>query len=130
MLNGLLLLLLLYVLSHVQLFVTPWTLAYEFPLFLGFSRQEYWSGLLFPTPGDLPDSGIGPASLCIDRQILYQLNHLGVHLNGRVYALFRKMTIEVFHSFFKLSCLCCFYDFDIELFELFICFGDEILISK
>ena len=50
------------VLSHVQLFVTPWTVAHQAPLSMGFSRQEYWSGLPFPSPGDLPDPGIEPAS--------------------------------------------------------------------
>ena len=45
-------------LSHVRLFVTPWTVAYQAPLSMGFSRQEYWSGLPFPSPGDLPDPGI------------------------------------------------------------------------
>ena len=49
-------------LSHVQLFVTPWTLARQAPLFMGFFRQECWSGLPFPSPGDLPDPGIEPAS--------------------------------------------------------------------
>ena len=44
-------------LSHVQLFFTPWTVARQAPLSLGFSRQEYWSGLPFPSP-DLPDPGI------------------------------------------------------------------------
>ena len=43
--------------SYVQLLVTPWTVACQAPLSMGFSRQEYWSGLLFPTPGDLPDPG-------------------------------------------------------------------------
>ena len=43
-------------------FVTPWTLAQQAPLSMGFSRQEYWSGLLFPPPGDLPDPGIEPTS--------------------------------------------------------------------
>ena len=47
-------------LSHVQLFVTLWTLAHKLPLSMGFSRQEYWSGLPFPSPGDLPDPGIEP----------------------------------------------------------------------
>ena len=47
-------------LSHVRLFVTPWTVAYQAPLSMGFSRQEYWSGLPFPSPGDLPDPGIEP----------------------------------------------------------------------
>ena len=45
-------------LSHVQLFVTPRIVAHQIPLSMGFSRQEYWSGLPFPSPGDLPDSGI------------------------------------------------------------------------
>ena len=45
-------------LSHVRLFATPWTLAYHAPLSIGFSRQEYWSGLPFPSPGDRPNPGI------------------------------------------------------------------------
>ena len=53
----------LYVLSHVWLFVAPWTIAHQGPLPMEFSRQEYWSGLPFPTPGDLPDPEIKPASL-------------------------------------------------------------------
>ena len=42
--------------------VTPWTVAHQAPLFMGFSRQKYWRSLLFPSPGDLPDPGIEPAS--------------------------------------------------------------------
>ena len=49
-------------LSCVQLFATPWTIAYPAPWSMGFSRQEYWSGLPFPSPGDLPDPGIEPVS--------------------------------------------------------------------
>ena len=49
-------------LSHFQLFVTPWTVAHQAPLAMGFSRQVYWSGLPFPSLGDLLDSGIEPAS--------------------------------------------------------------------
>ena len=49
--------------SRVQLFVTLWTVACQTPLSMGFSRQEYWSGLSFPPPGDLPDPGIKPTSL-------------------------------------------------------------------
>ena len=45
-------------LSRVQLFVTPWTLDHQAPSSMGFSRQEYWNGLPFPPPGDLPDPGI------------------------------------------------------------------------
>ena len=44
----------------VRLFVTPWTIACQAPPSMGFSRQEYWSGLTFPSPGDLPDPGIKP----------------------------------------------------------------------
>ena len=47
-------------LSHVQLFVTPWTVAHQAPLSMEISRQEYWIGLPFPSPGDLPDPGIKP----------------------------------------------------------------------
>ena len=57
------LLLILCVLSHfspAQLSATPWTLAHQEPLSMGFFRQKYWSGLLYPPPGDLPDPGIKP----------------------------------------------------------------------
>ena len=49
-------------LSHVRLFATGWTVAYQASLSMGFSRQEYWSGLPLPSPGDLPDPGIEPGS--------------------------------------------------------------------
>ena len=49
-------------LSRVRLFATLWTVARQAPLSMGFSRQEYWSGLLFPSPGDLANPGIEPAS--------------------------------------------------------------------
>ena len=49
-------------LSHVQLFVTPWTVAYNATPSMGFSRQDYWSGLPFPSPEDLPNPGIEPGS--------------------------------------------------------------------
>jgi len=49
-------------LSRVRLFATPWTVAYQAPPSMGFSRQEYWSGVPFPSPGDLPDPGIKPGS--------------------------------------------------------------------
>jgi len=51
------------VLSGVQLFSTPWTIAHQAPLSIEFSRQEYWSGLPFSTPEDLPDPEIEPKSL-------------------------------------------------------------------
>ena len=50
-------------LSHFPLFVTLWTVAHQVPLSMGFSKQEYWSGLPFPPPGDLPNPGTEPTSL-------------------------------------------------------------------
>ena len=49
-------------LSRVQLFATPWTVAHQAPPSMGFSRQEHWSGLPFPSPGDLLDTGVEPGS--------------------------------------------------------------------
>ena len=48
--------------QSVQLFAIPWTVAYHAPLSMGFSRQEYWSGLPFPSPEDLPNPGTEPGS--------------------------------------------------------------------
>ena len=56
--------------SRVRLFVTPWTVAYQAPLSMGFSRQEYWSGLPFPSPGDIPKSGIEPWSPALQADAL------------------------------------------------------------
>ena len=60
--NAVLLLLLLSLFSRVRLFATPWTTAYQAPLSMGFSRQEYWNGVPCPPPGDLPDPGIDSES--------------------------------------------------------------------
>ena len=57
-------------LSRVRLLATPWTVAYQDPLSMGFSRQEYWSGLPFPSPGDLPDPGIEPRSPALQADAL------------------------------------------------------------
>ena len=59
---------------HVRLFATPWTVALQTPLSMGFPRQEYWSGLLFPTPGDLPDK-LGNSKM---NSILDILNFVGM----------------------------------------------------
>ena len=58
-------------LSHVQLFVTPWTITQQVPLSMEFSRQKYWSRLPFPSPGDLPNPGLHLLWLLLGRQILY-----------------------------------------------------------
>ena len=57
-------------LSCVRLFATPWIVAHQAPLSMGFSRQEYWSGLPFPSPGDLPDPGIEPKSPASQADVL------------------------------------------------------------
>ena len=57
-------------------FATPWTIAYQAPLSMGFPRQEYWSVLPFPSLGDLPDPGIEPVSPALQMDSLF-LNHLG-----------------------------------------------------
>ena len=59
-------------LSRVQLFATPWTVAHQVPPSMGFSRQEYWSGLPFPSPGHLPEPGIEPRSPALQADVLYQ----------------------------------------------------------
>ena len=57
-------------LSRVRLFATPWTVAYQAPPSMKFSRQEYWSGLPFPSPGDLPDPGTEPRSPALEADTL------------------------------------------------------------
>ena len=57
-------------LSRVQLFATPWTVGHQAPLCMGFPRQEYWSGLAFPSLGDLPNPGIEPGSPALQADFL------------------------------------------------------------
>ena len=57
-------------LSRVRLFATPWTVAYQASRSMGFSRQEYWNGLPFPSPGDLPNPGIEPGSPALQTDAL------------------------------------------------------------
>ena len=57
-------------LSRIRLFATPWTVAHQAPLSMGFSRQEYWSGLPFPSPGDLPNPGIKSRSPALQADTL------------------------------------------------------------
>ena len=64
-------------LSHVRLFAIPWAIAYKAPPSMEFSRQEYWSGLPFPSPGDLPDPGIKPGSPALQADTFYHLSHQG-----------------------------------------------------
>ena len=57
-------------LNRVRLFATPWTIAYQAPQSMEFSRQEYWSGLVFPSPGDLDDPGTEPRSPALQADTL------------------------------------------------------------
>ena len=56
--------------SRVQLLVIPWTMAHQAPLSMDFSWQEYWSGLPFPSSGDLPNPGMEPASPALQEDVL------------------------------------------------------------
>ena len=70
-------------LSHVQLFVTPWTVAHQPPLSMGFPRQEYWSGLPFPLPRDLPNPEIKPASPTAPASVVFPIVFREVPGTGR-----------------------------------------------
>ena len=71
-------------LSCVLLFATPWTVTHQAPLYMQISRQEYWSGWPWPTPGDLPDPGIEPTFLCL---LHWQADSLPLsHMGGPQYS--------------------------------------------
>ena len=71
--------------SHVRLFSTLWTIAHKALLSKGFSRQEYWSGLLCPPPGDLPDPGIKPMPPALQAHTLLLSPH------GRCYTVYQSI---------------------------------------
>ena len=73
--------------SCVRLFVTPWTVAGQAPLSMGFSRQEYWSGLPFTSPGDLPDLGTEPRSPAL------QADSLPSELPGKPYCIYKNTSL-------------------------------------
>ena len=62
--------------------VTPWTVAHQAPLSIGFSRQEYWNGLPFPSPGDLPSPKMEPGSPALQADFFYHLSHQGSSDSG------------------------------------------------
>ena len=72
-------------LSCVPLFESPWTVALQAPLSMEFSRKEYWSGLLFPPLGDLPNSGLNPRLLCL---LHWQVGTLPLVLPGKLVIVF------------------------------------------
>ena len=76
------------VFSHVELFATPWTVAHQAPLLMEFSRQEYWSGQSFSTPGHLQDPGnepMSPASPALVGGFFYHLSHPGATVPYNTY---------------------------------------------
>ena len=77
-------------LSRVRPFATPWTVAYQAPLSMGLSRQEYWSGLPFPSPGDIPNPGIEPGSPAL------QADSLPTELPGK-----HNLLVMIILSFFN-----------------------------
>ena len=79
--------------SHVRLFATPWTVAHQVALSTGYSRQEYWSGLPCLLPGDLPNPGIKPTSLCL---LLWQIGSLPLAPPGKLSnPQIKKVTLSV-----------------------------------
>ena len=94
------------VLSHVQLFVTPWTAACQTPLPMELSRQEYWTGLPFPSPGDLPDPGIEPMSPALQADSFF-FKYKFIYFNWRLisllycicFAIHQRESATVIHVF-------------------------------
>ena len=113
--------------SRVRVFATLWTEACQASLSMGFSRQEYWSGLPFPPPGDLPDSGIGqrikPYISCTGRQVLYH-EHSKIKtrtLQTKYYILANKHIIHEKCLHFKMDCgksIYCSYKTSTLIFRL------------
>ena len=73
-----------------SVFVTPWTIAYQASPSMGFSRQEYWSGLPFPSPGDIPDPGIKPRAPKLQADA-YPLSHQGSPKTWYIYTIIQPL---------------------------------------
>ena len=92
------------VFSHVWLFATPWTVAHQVLLSMKFSRQEYWSGLPFPPPGDLPNSGIEPVSPALAGGVFFKKKKkkncfiFGWAVSSLLHRLFSSCSKWVLHS--------------------------------
>jgi len=90
------------VLSHVWLFVTPWTIDHQAPLPMGFPRQEYWSGLPFPAPGNLTNPGIKPSLLSL---LHWQVDSLPCEPSGNPLVGHSRLQIFLFAYRKKYVCL-------------------------
>ena len=86
-------------LSCVRLFATPWTVAYQAPPSMGLSGQEHWSGLPFPSPGDLPDPGIEPRSPTLQADTLTSEPPGKPHI--RIYMYIKPIQFFFFNSTFQ-----------------------------
>ena len=96
------------VLSHVRLFATPWTVALQAPLSMEFSRQEYWSGLPFPSSGDLSD----PATeLMSPEPPALQVDSLPLEPQGHVNKCFSMACLQFFHHMLRSLLLSTFIYF-------------------
>ena len=110
-------------LSRVQLFVTPWTVVYQAPPSMEFSRQEYWSGVPFPSPGDLPNQGIEPMSPTLQTDVLPS------ELPGKplVCVIPYKLNSSKFGaSRLKLPCYCRYFCPNVNLFARMIHFSPSV----
>ena len=88
--------------SHVQLFTTPWSAAHQTPLSKGFPRQEYWTGLPFPSPGESSWSRDRTRVSCICRQIFFlPLSHQGSLFHHVTFQIYFLLTIAVNKNFFS-----------------------------
>ena len=76
-------------------FVIPWTVAHQASLSTGFSRQEYWSGLSFPSPGDLPDPEIEPMSPVQEASLALQADSLSLSYQDKIFKNFNKVLIII-----------------------------------
>ena len=116
-------------LSHVQLFATPWTMAHQAPLSMRFSRQEYRSGLPFPSAGDLPNPGIKSGSPALQADSLPPETPGSLpDIKGQIYLPFPVLTPSSFFwpsqfYFSKLDKQGCFFFFLISLLLLLSCFS-------
>ena len=96
-------------LSHVAIVSAPWTVALQASLSMGFPKQEYWSGLRFPSPGDLSNSVIKPASPALDSLLLSHQGspHTNIQTRKYSYCFSNKIGIllcmSVYHEYFLIS---------------------------
>ena len=94
--------------SHVRLFATLWTVAHQAPLSMGFSRQEYWSGLPLLSPGDLPDPGVEPGSPALQAHSLAS-EPAGKPINPAWHPT-NKCCTSLHHNPVSVNWLCCTAD--------------------